>query len=307
MYWNILNANEFWTNVGNFFKQVGVDLYKFWIRPDEGNPYLLTLLIAIVFLVLGFFLIKFFIKLLRRILKIGKKKFVNEKTIKNFIVNSLNIILNVLLVLGFLSILGVSLNGVATIFSSAILAIGLSLQDVIGNFASGLIILSNKPFIVGDYINLNQGECEGTVVDVKFLHTILLDVDGQEIFCPNKTITSGVIENYSKNPTRRINITVKVDLNCDLDLVKETLLSVCDCEPAILKDPTPVVYLTNIDEYSLNFSLRCFVPIDIYWNTLFKFHEIIIRKFRENNITIPLRKINIYDSDNRLVEMEAKK
>lgn len=59
---------------------------------------------------------------------------------------------------------------------------------MISNFASGLIILSNKPFVVGDYVDLNKGECEGTVVDVKFLHTIFVDVDGQEIYCPNKIL-----------------------------------------------------------------------------------------------------------------------
>lgn len=301
---NLLDAASFWNGVSDFFKKFGYDLYKFWINPDEGNPYILTFAFAIVFLIAGFFIIKLFIKLLKKILKIGKKKIVNEKTVKNFIVNSLNVILNVLLVVAFLAILGVNLNGIATIFSSAILAVGLSLQDVISNFASGLIILSNKPFIVGDYVDLNNGECEGTVVDVKFLHTVLVDTDGQEIFCPNKNITNATIENYTRNPNRRININVKVDHSSDIDLVKKVLLEIVDTEPAVLKDPKPACYLTSIEEYSLNFSLRCFVPIDIYWSTFYSFNELVIKKINENHIKIPFKKIEILDSNNKSMVME---
>ena len=304
MSFNLLDAATFWKDVGDFFKKFGYDLYKFWINPDEGNPYILTLTFAIVFLVVGFFLIKLFIKLLRKIFKIGKKKFVNEKTVKNFIVNSINVVLNVLLVVAFLSILGVNLTGITTIFSSAILAVGLSLQDVISNFASGLIILSNKPFVVGDYVDLNKGECEGTVVDVKFLHTIFVDVDGQEIYCPNKNITSATIENYTRNPNRRININVKVDYSTDIDLIKKVLLEIVGSEPAVLKDPKPACYLTSIEEYSLNFSLRCFVPIEIYWATFYRFNELVIKKINENNIKIPFRKIEILDSNNKSMVLE---
>lgn len=301
MGFNILEGGDFWSNVRDFFVEFGQNLYKFWIKPDEGNPYILTLFFAILALIVGHFLIKLAIKLLRKAFKINKKKFVNEKTIKNFIVNSLNVVLNVLLFIWFLSILGVNLSGISTIFSSAILAIGLSLQDVISNFASGLIILSTKLFVVGDYINVNNGECEGTVTDVKFLNTIIVDVDGQEISCPNKTITNAVIENYSKNPNRRIVINVKVELDADVDLIKKILLDAIKDEPGILKDPQPSCLVTNIEEYSLNISLRCLVPVGIYWDTLYHFNELVIKTLKENNIKNPFRKIEILDSNNKPV------
>ena len=282
----------------NFWYQVG----QFWIGGGNatGVPYLATVLIAIVFLIVGFFAIKGINKLVRRLLKLGKKQFVNERTIKNFIASFVNVSLNILLVLCFLGILGVSLSGITTIFSSAILAIGLSLQDVIGNFASGLLILTSKPFIVGDYIELvGNAEASGTVVDVKFLATYLETPNKQIIIIPNKTITTSNIDNYSSNPTRRINLIIGVDYDSDIELVKNTLLSIARDEPRVLLDPSPKCYLAEIGEFSLNFSLRCYVSTNDYWDVLFEFNEILINKFREKNINIPFKTITLVDSEGK--------
>ena len=300
----VIKVENFWESLGNFFKEFGYSLYLFWIKPADGStPYILKLFFSLIFLVLGYFLIKLFINLLRKALKISKKKFANEKTIKNFIVSFCNITLNLLLVLTFLGFLGVNFNGLAQIFSSAILAIGLSLQDLISNFASGLIILSNKPFIVGDYIDLDNGSCEGTVIDVKFLNTVLQTFDGQVIVIQNKAVISSVIKNYSTNPIRRINITIALPYDTDIDLAKESLLSICDSEPSIQKDPKPVVYITDLNEYTVNFSLRCYVPTSLYRDILFNFNELILRKFKEEKIQLPRRPIQVLDENNKQVEV----
>ena len=296
-----------WTNFWNDFveaiQNAWNDVTNFWIGSETQTPYIANFLCAIVVLILGIAVIKLFIRILNKTLKLDKKV-IKERSVKVFIVSTIKIVLYFALVIVILAILRVELSGVTQIFSSAILAIGLSLQDVISNFASGLIILSNKPFVVGDYVDLNKGECEGTVVDVKFLHTIFVDVDGQEIYCPNKNITSATIENYTRNPNRRININVKVDYSTDIDLIKKVLLEIVDSEPAVLKDPKPACYLTSIEEYSLNFSLRCFVPIEIYWTTFYRFNELVIKKMNENNIKIPFRKIEILDSNNKSMVLE---
>ena len=300
---NILNGwTDFWNKVGKFFSNYGQELYNFWIAPKEGTPYIITLIFALIYLVLGYFVIKLINKGIRKLLKLGKKKFVNEKTIKNFVANFINVCLNLFLVLSFLSILGVSLNGVATIFSSAILAVGLSLQDVIGNFASGLIILTTKPFITGDYVNINN-ECEGEVTDVKFLATYLLTYDKQVVVVPNKTITNSIITNYSTYHLRRVVINVGVDYSCNIDKVKEVMISLTKDDPRISNDFKPSVVLSSFGEYSLNFALRFYVDTNNYWDTLFEYNEKIIKSFQKENINIPYQRINIGHIGKEIVEI----
>ena len=298
---NISGWDRFIQSWNNFWTQVG----EFWIGGNnaQGIPYIATVALALIFLVVGYFAIKLINRVVRKLLKLGKKQFVNERTIKKFIANVINVILNILLVLGFLGILGVSLNGIATVFSSAILAVGLSLQDVIGNFASGLIILTSKPFIVGDVIQIvGNDSASGKVVDVKFLATYLETPDKQIIIIPNKTITTSNLENFSQNPTRRINLIVGVDYDSDLDKVKKCLLSIAKDEPRVLIDPAPSCYLVKINDSSLDFSLRCFVNVDDYWDVLFEFNELVVKKFREENINIPFITYTLVKGDNDKIE-----
>ena len=216
---------------------------------------------------------------------------IKDRTIKTFLLSLIKVIANIAIVIIFLLILKVDLTGVAQIFSSAILAVGLSLQDVISNFASGVIILANKPFVVGDYIDLNNGEAEGTVIDVKFLVTALETVDKQIITVPNKNITGSVVKNYSKNPLRRITLNIGVDYSTNIDKAKNVILNIVKNDNRILEEPNPVVFLTAFNDSSLNLSLRCYVPNSMYWDILFSLNEKILLEFRKNDINIPFNRL----------------
>ena len=227
---------------------------------------------------------------MRKLFKIDKK-LIKDRTIKTFLLSVIKVIANIAIVIIFLLILKVDLTGVAQIFSSAILAVGLSLQDVISNFASGVIILANKPFVVGDYIDLNNGEAEGTVIDVKFLVTALETVDKQIITVPNKNITGSVVKNYSKNPLRRITLNIGVDYSTNIDKAKNVILNIVKNDNRILEEPNPVVFLTAFNDSSLNLSLRCYVPNLMYWDILFSLNEKILLEFRKNDINIPFNRL----------------
>ena len=227
---------------------------------------------------------------MRKLFKIDKK-LIKDRTIKTFLLSLIKVIANIAIVIIFLLILKVDLTGVAQIFSSAILAVGLSLQDVISNFASGVIILANKPFVVGDYIDLNNGEAEGTVIDVKFLVTALETVDKQIITVPNKNITGSVVKNYSKNPLRRITLNIGVDYSTNIDKAKNVILNIVKNDNRILEEPNPVVFLTAFNDSSLNLSLRCYVPNSMYWDILFSLNEKILLEFRKNDINIPFNRL----------------
>lgn len=284
------NWSTFWSDIWNSLKSSLANLREFWFGSTEQQPYIVNFLTAIAFLILGLLLTRLFLAILRKLFKIDKK-LIKDRTIKTFLLSLVKVIANIAIVIIFLLILKVDLTGVAQIFSSAILAVGLSLQDVISNFASGVIILANKPFVVGDYIDLNNGEAEGTVIDVKFLVTALETVDKQIITVPNKNITGSVVKNYSKNPLRRITLNIGVDYSTNIDKAKNVILNIVKNDNRILEEPNPVVFLTAFNDSSLNLSLRCYVPNLMYWDILFSLNEKILLEFRKNDINIPFNRL----------------
>lgn len=299
-----MSWNEFWTKVGEAFRTSWNDLGNFWFGGGGNNsPYIANFVFAIVILVLGYFLIKLFLRILKKIFKIDKK-LIKEQTIKTFILNTLKVVLYFGLALLVLATLEVNLSGVATIFSSALLAIGLALQDVISNFASGIIILTSKPFVMGDYVNIGNGVCEGTVTSVKFLVTCIETVDKQNITIPNKTITSSVVMNYTQNPLRRLRVDIGVDYDTDIQKVKDILVNIANMDNRILLEPTPVAYLTAFQASSINISLRCYVPNEIYWTVYFDINEKIFLDFKKYGIEIPFNRIVVSsrNSDDLLIK-----
>ncbi len=282
--------NDFWASVGNAFATGWDQFISYWFSSENGQtPYIVTFSVGLTFLIVAYLLVKLVLMIIKKALKLDKD-FVKEKTIKRFFFNTLKIILYFAIVIIFLIILKADLSGLSTIISSAILAIGIALQDIVGNFASGVIIVNTKLFVIGEYIDVG-GLCEGTVEDVNFLNTQLRTVDGQQITVPNSTITKSVVKNYSRNAVRRICINLGVDYNTDIELAKKVLVEICQNDKRIMQEPAPQAVLTAFNEYSLNLSIRCYVPTSVYWTVLFDLNEKILYAFRENNISIAFPRV----------------
>lgn len=298
--------NKFWEDVWNAFSEAFKNLGNFWLGTgaDGQGPFIASFIFAILVLIFGSFLIKLILFLLKKVFKLDKK-IIKEKTVKNFIINSLKVGLYIGLFLIVLTILRVDLSGAAQIFSSAILAVGLALQDVISNFASGIIILTSKPFVIGDYVNIGNGECEGTITNVKFLVTSIETVDKQVVTIPNKTITGDVIMNYTRNPLRRLKIDIGVDYATDIEKAKNVLVNLAKEDNRILQEPAPVCYVTGFGASSISLSLRCYVPNEIYWTVLFSMNEKLLIAFNENNINIPFNRLVVSTLDNKNLVIEG--
>ncbi len=299
--------NQFWSNVGKFFEEIGVQLYDFWFgtgtEAEPKIPYIASFATAIVILVIGVLLIKLLMRLLRKALKMGKKTFVKDKTVKTFALNTLKVTLYILLFVLFMALLGIKLNGFSTILSSAILAIGLSLQDVVSNFASGIIILSNKPFISGDYVVFVDQNCEGTIIDVKLLTTILETFDNQRVIVPNKNITNSNIINYSSNPTRRLVVNVGINLDGNKEKCKEILYKLASNDKRILLDPAPNVVISGVNENIFTVSLRCYVPTEIYWDVIYDINERLFDLLVEEKISLGVKQLNILNDQNKVIDV----
>ena len=149
-----------------------------------------------------------------------------DQSVKTFIISFVTIALKVLLIVVFLSMIGVPMASLITVVGSCAVAIGLALQGGLSNIAGGLMILIFKPFKVGDYINT----CgfEGTVKSITMFYTVITTIDNKIIQLPNGNLSNNNIVNYSANPQRRVDIDLSVSYNSDIDKVKKVVNKVIE-------------------------------------------------------------------------------
>jgi len=185
-----------------------------------------------------------------------------EATLCNFIGNLIFWTLRILLFITVISKLGIETSAFVTIMGAAGLAIGLSLQGSLSNFAGGILIILFKPFRLGDFIEA-QGVL-GSVKDIKIFSTIITSPDNKQIVIPNAALSNGVITNYTANGTRRVDLIISVDYKTDLQLAKKTLENVLKTIPEILTEPEAGVFITNLGTSSIDFAVRPFTTSDNY-------------------------------------------
>jgi small-conductance mechanosensitive channel len=176
------------------------------------------------------------------------------------------------------------------------LAIGLATQDTIKNFISGLLIVSDKPFRLGDYIKILETNIEGHVVDIGVRSTKILTLDNNIIIVPNSTLTEKSIENlHYPTPLIKGRVEVGVAYSSDIELVKKAIWEAISEVNTILDIPKPSINFVNFGDSSLDFLVFFYVRRrDVLWDTQNELREKILEKFRKYNIEIPFPQQDIW-------------
>ena len=215
-----------------------------------------------------------------------------EKTIPNFAISLLDIGLTVALFVYMLnSVFGVSTDSVVTIASVLTLGVSLALQDTIASLANGVIIVSSKPFVEGEYVDVNG--ISGTVVQVTLFNTVLKTFDGLMVTAPNTMITKNAVTNFSRLPTRRIDIEIPVSYDVDKKLLEETVMSIVEKDSNILPDPKANFVLISYNDKALVYSLRVWVSNALYWDVKFDLNSKILFALKESGIRVDNTQIKI--------------
>lgn len=246
------------------------------------------ILVAIIVYIVGKFLIKLIKNLTNRLME--KKKL--DPGVKSFLGSMLNIVLTILLIVSVIGALGVNTTSFAALLASAGVAIGMALSGQLQNFAGGLIILVFKPYKVGDYIAC-QGT-EGTVKEIQILHTILTTTDNKTIFIPNGGLSSGTVINYSRNATRRVDLTFGVEYGTPFEKVEQTLKEIIDADSRILKDPAYTIAMSQLADSSVNIALKVWVKTEDYWSVYFDMNKTVYATFNQKGIGFPFPQLTIH-------------
>ena len=232
------------------------------------------------------------IKWLKKWIRTSPKLDRIDSSLRSFAVSFLSVVLYAILFVTVLMILGVPATSFIAVLTTCAAAIGLALQGSLSNFAGGIMILLFKPFKVGDYIEA-AGE-SGTVSEISVVYTELLTVDNKRITIPNGTLTNSVIENYSSEDLRRVDLTFNTAYDCDMNTVKNVISKVIENNPKALKNPEPFVRLSAHNDSALTYTVRIWCKNADYWDVNFDTIESVKKAFDENGISIPYNQLDVH-------------
>ncbi len=256
--------------------------------PTFIASYGLKLVMAIAVFIIGKWLAKMLAGLLGKTMTARNV----DPTIATFTKNIAYYILFAMVVISALGQLGVQTASFVAIIGAAGLAVGFALQGSLSNFAAGVMIILFRPLKIGDFVD--AGGAAGVVKDISIFSTTLTTPDNKTIIIPNASIAGGNITNFSTQPERRVDFTVGVSYNADLNLVRKELEAIASGDERILQDKEVTIGLGELADSSVNFAFRVWVKTPDYWGVFFDTNEKIKRRFDEVGIEIPFPQMDVH-------------
>lgn len=250
-----------------------------------------TVLLAIIFLIVGLWVIKRIVKVVGKTMD---KRGV-DISLQPFLKSLIGALLKIMLIISVVSMLGVEMTSFIAVLGAAGLAVGLALQGSLSNFAGGVLILLLKPFKVGDFID--TGSHSGTVREIQIFYTCITTPTNQEIIVPNGDLSNNAVKNFSFHETRRIDFTFGIGYDDNIDQAKEILMKLITAEEQVLKDPAPVVFIENLNDSSVDFRVRAWSKSSDYWDIVNSMSEKVKKSFDSAGVSIPFpqRDIHVYN------------
>ena len=259
--------------------------------------------IAILVFYCGRFVIR---KLIGLITRIMDKRQV-DKSLETFLVSMITIVLYFILIVTVIGILGIETSSFIALFASAGVALGMALSGTLQNFAGGVLILLLKPYRVGDYIE-TQGYA-GTVTEIQIFSTVICTPDNKSILIPNGPLSTGSINNWSRESYRRIDWTVSIAYGDDFERAKAAILDILSTEKAILQvrpeitdrtggllpdDVKPVVVLDSLAASSVDLKVRAWVASKDYWSVYYGINSRVYAELPKAGINFPFPQLDVH-------------
>lgn len=248
----------------------------------------INLLIAIAVLFIGFKLVTFIGKTTSRLLE--KRKL--DESLRKFLLSVINTMLKILVVITALSQIGLEMTSFVALLGAAGLAIGMAFSGSLQNFAGGIMLLLFKPFKLGDFVTM-QGET-GIVKEIQIFQTVLLTLDNKTIFLPNGQIINGNITNFSHEETRRVDFTIGIAYGDNYQTAVATLKDFISKDERILKDPEAFIGLVNLNDSSVDLTLRVWVKQEHYWPVYFNINQMVYENFESKGLNIPFPQMDVH-------------
>lgn len=248
---------------------------------NYGVDFGIKLVVALVIFIIGRFVAGMVQKGLRKLMQAQQV----DKILESFVCNLAYWTVMIFVIIAAINQVGIQTTSLIAVMGAAGLAVGLALQGSLSNFAAGVLIVIFRPYRVGDFVE--AAGIAGVVEQVQMLTTVMKTGDNKQIVVPNAQIMDSIITNYSANDTRRVDMTIGVSYDDDLDKVRTTLQALIDADERILKDPACTIAVAELADSSVNFAVRPWVRTADYWGVQFDLTEAIKKRFDKEGISFP--------------------
>ena len=278
-------------NMADAIREISETPFSVWF-PELIKAYIVPLAVKIVIALIVLFLGRWIIKIIKKTLTRMMQRRNADPSLNSFVMSLVSVLLTFFLLLAIVGILGVNTSSLVALLASAGLAIGMALSGTLQNFAGGVMIMLFRPFKVDDFISA-QG-FEGKVSEIQIFNTHLLTTDNKEVILPNGALSTGVMTNFSKQGTRRVDWVFSMAYGDDYDRVKAIMLRLCDADTRILMNPAPFVELLKLNNSSVDLSVRVWVDSADYWSVFFAMNEKVYKAFAEEGLIIPFPQMDVH-------------
>ena len=253
------------------------------------NVTLLQIVTAVGALVVGFIVVRVIVGVFRR--QMSRTKL--SDVLVEFLGRFFSSLLYVLVILVVLSTLGVSVGSILLSLSAVVgLILGFGMQDTFNNVAAGTWIAALRPIDIGEVVTVNG--LTGKVNAVGIMATELITPDNVFITVPNGLVWGSPITNFSRMPTRRVDVSVGIAYESDVDTAIQTAMSFMKAHPEILSDPEPAVVVTELADSSVNLVLRAWAETGNYWNVKGDLTKGILEALPSAGIEIPFPQMDVH-------------
>lgn len=249
---------------------------------------MLTLLVCII-------VIKIFVHVVFRLLSKSKL----DKRVQKYVVKGVKIIGYLITIILVIEALGVNSSSLVALLSVGSLGITLAAENILGNVAGGLVILSSRTFSIGDFIEVDGSS--GTVEEIALNHTKLSAPDGTAIVIPNKTLSTSKFINYTALGQRRIAQKISASYDAPTETVKQACRAALKETVGLISTPAPVVHLTGYGSSSIEYTVYCWCRPQDYWDAYYALLENLRSAFKNFGVEMPYDHLNVHIvEENRL-------
>lgn len=255
---------------------------------DYAIPWGVKIALAVVIFYLGRIVVAAVVKVVERLLRNREM----DEMLVRFLSSILRWVLLLFVIIAALSQLGIDTTSLIALLGAAGLAIGLSLQSSLSNFAAGVMIIVFRPFNKGDFVEI--AGATGVIDNINIFTTTMTTPDNKEVIVPNGSILASNITNYSARDTRRVDMVFGISYDDDLRKAKKLLEEIIAGDDRVLADPAPVVALSELADSSVNFIVRPWAKAEDYWGLMWDTTEAVKLKFDEAGISIPYPQMDVH-------------
>ena len=263
------------------------------LNQSIGKLALGDLLAAVVTLLLCLVVIRVALKLTRKLLSRSKL----DVRVQKYLASGLKLVLYIITAIIVVSSLGIDMTSLVALLSVASLGITLAAEDILANVAGGLVILSARPFTIGDYIEVSG--TAGTVEEITLNYTKLVTPDGHLVMLPNKSLADSQMTNYTALGRRRVTQIITASYDAPAEDVKAACREALERTDKVLADPAPAVYVTNYGESSIEYTIYCWANAGDYLDVKFSLSENLRPAFANHGVEMTYDHLNVHIVENR--------